>query len=180
MAHRKQQKHRPKKSKKRKSTSLNAAQAVLLQRLRNLDDPSLPDKVVFNSPNHEKMSDVIIKFAAPWLDEVPDDDSVRPIIELALMAWNFAIIKEHEGEPAVDRILRETATLGTSDATREEFKAFLEKFFQRKRELFPDNQRMILDYELTESSDNFHLNVVSTIFGDEVRKVSPNSKLYRI
>ena len=81
MAHRKQQKHRPKKSKKRKSTSLNAAQAVLLQRLRNLDDPSLPDKVVFNSPNHEKMSDVIIKFAAPGLDEVPDDDSVRPIIE---------------------------------------------------------------------------------------------------
>jgi len=161
MAARNQKNKRPKQKKKNKRKKpLSAGMAALLQRLPDLGS-SLPQKVLINPPDHEKMSEVILEFAQPLLDVVNDDASTKHIIAFAIDAWNFAIIQEQSGSKALEKMMRETAKSGTDEATIVRYKPYFDMLFQRKRELFPDNQRMILDYEFTESRDNFHLNVLS-------------------
>jgi len=159
MAARNQKNKRPKQKKNKRKKPLSAGMARLVQRLPELGS-SLPQKVLINPPEHEKMSEVILEFAQPLLD-ISDDEATPKAIDFAIVAWNFAIIQEQSGPQTLEEMMRKTAKPGTDEATIERYKPYFDMLFQRKRELFPDNQRMILDYEFTESRDNFHLNVVS-------------------
>jgi hypothetical protein len=104
-----------------------------------------------------------------WLREIRKTGvpTRKKAIDFAIVAWNFAIIRERSGEKALDEMMRKTAKPGTDEAEIQEGRRHFDMLFKRKRELFPDNQRMILDYEFTETRDNFHLNVVSILPGDQ-------------
>jgi hypothetical protein len=160
MAHRNQKNRRLKKKKNKTRKPLSVGMARLVQRLPNLNLPA-QEKVLINPPEHEKMSEVILDFAQPLLDMSDNDEATQKAIDFAIVAWNFAIIKERSGEQALEEMMRKTAKPGTDEAMIERYKPHFDMLFQRKRELFPDNQRMILDYEFTESRDKFHLNVLS-------------------
>jgi len=162
MAHRNQKNRRPKKKKNKTRKPFGAGMVALVQRVQNLE-PSLPHKVLINPSGHEKMSEVILKFAQPMLDASDNGESTRKAINLAILAWNFAIIHERSGEKALDEIIHKTMKPDTDEAKIEEFKRYLAMLFIRKRELFPDNKRVILDYQITEARDNFHLDVVTTL-----------------
>jgi len=160
MAHRNQKNKRPKQKKNKRKKPLSAGMARLVQRLPSLNIPS-QQKVLINPPEHEKMSEVILDFAQPLLDMSDNDEATQKAIDFAIIAWNFAIIKERSGEKAIEEIMRKTAKPGTDETTMERYRPYFDMLFRRKRELFPDNQRMIMDYEFSESRDKFHLNVIS-------------------
>ena len=44
-----------------------------------------------------------------------------------------------------------------------ESKGVIDYMIARKRQIFPDNKRIILNHELTETPDGFHLTVASSI-----------------
>lgn len=160
MGHRNRHKKLPKHKKKKRKMAISAGTAVLLRRLRDTN-PSLPQKVLIDPPDHEKMSAVILEFARPLLDFAKDDATYRNVISFAIVAWNFAVIREQSGPEALEEIMQETAKPGSDKAIIESYRPFLEALFQRKRELFPDNHRMILDYKLNQTRDNLNLNVLS-------------------
>lgn len=52
--------------------------------------------------------------------------------------------------------------LGVHDRqTKQDVKDILEEFVERKQKFLADNQRYILDFELIERRNDFHLSVVS-------------------
>ena len=44
-----------------------------------------------------------------------------------------------------------------------ESRSVVEYMLERRRQMYPDNRRMLMSYELTELPDGFHLSVASTL-----------------
>jgi hypothetical protein len=48
-------------------------------------------------------------------------------------------------------------------SAKNELRLILELFIQRKLRFFPENKRTIVNFEIVDRGDTYHLNVVSTI-----------------
>jgi hypothetical protein len=162
MAARNQKNKRLKRKKNKRKKPLTAGMAKLVQRIQNVEFP-LPHKVLINPPGHEKMSEVIMEFASPMLEKSTDDEMSRNIISFAILAWNLALHKERGNDAAYQELHDMALSSYTDETGRQQFHHFLAMLLQRKREFFSDYKRFILDYELSFTRDNMHLDVVSTV-----------------
>jgi len=109
----------------------------------------------------EKMSEVLEEFAAPLLAHVEDDESYRSAIAVAAIAWNLSIFPEAEQQTLFSEETPEWKNM--EPAARREFKVILDDLVQRKNKHFADIDRLIIDYELTDTAYGFQLDVMSTI-----------------
>jgi len=103
------------------------------------------------------MSDALLEYAEPFMDVVYTDNKkeYERAIMMAVCLWNAAIMREEGNEQGANRLLEPLM----EDA---ESKGVVHYMLNRKREMFPDISRYILDYEVTERGDDFHLSVAST------------------
>jgi hypothetical protein len=162
MPARNQKNKRPKKKKKQRNKPLaNPRMAKLLYRVEKQE--FFQDKEIrIQPPGVEKMSAVILEFARPMLDNATNDEMRRNIISFAILAWNLALYKEYGKDEAFQKLHDLALSYYTEETRRQEFHYFLAKLLQRKHEAFADHKRFILEYEVSFSRDNIHLNVVST------------------
>ena len=162
MAHRNQKNKRPKKKKPHNKQLANPRLAKLFHRVKTQE--IFQDKEIrIQPPDVEKMSAVILDFARPMLNNVTNDDMRRNIISFAILAWNLALYKERGNDEAFQKLHDMALSSHTDETRRQQFHHFLAKLLQRKREFFSDYKRFILDYELSFTRDNMHLDVVSTV-----------------
>ena len=132
-----------------------AAQRELVDRVRK-SRPGEPIKVVTRRTGR-KVSEILMEFAQPWLDEARNDDQRKTVVGLAVLAWNLAVIPEPErweGDFAEQ--------LGITG------KAILTEMIARKLALYPEETRPILDYQITGSQNNLSLQVISSLSPQEV------------
>jgi len=102
----------------------------------------------------EKMSEVIQDFAEPLLEGAESPQEINKALLIAMVAWNYSLLDDaarSNPDPAQAAIL-------SAPGVKEVFEALL----RRKEQLYPDNRRAILDYELIPSETEFRLNVIST------------------
>ena len=107
----------------------------------------------------EKMSDILLKYGEPLVDTIDSDDKAEyeKAIMMSIMLWNCAIMQDMSKDwKVIEKMLKPIMP----DA---ESKSVVECMLDRKREMFPDNKRIIMNYELTERPNGFHLSVASTI-----------------
>jgi len=107
----------------------------------------------------EKMSDILLEYGIPLLDAIDSEDKkeYEKAIMMSIMLWNCAIMQEGpKGKKGIEKMLKPMMP----DA---ESKSVVRYMLVRKHEMFPQNKRMIMNYELTETADGFHLTVASTI-----------------
>jgi hypothetical protein len=109
-------------------------------------------------PQTEKMSEVLWEFVAPYMPLAPDREAVEKLLALAIAAWNVALFPG--GERA--QRLRELSTTLPAEA-RADFLALIQELVARKEQDFAQYTRYILNYELTEQRESYHLNVLSTL-----------------
>ena len=110
------------------------------------------------SPPAESMSDVLLKFAEPFFDAVDygDKQIFENIIKKSMMFWNYAIILDRGDTETVKEMKR----LFKDDGL-EEIASFM---LERKQRLFPNNTRLMIDYELNRTKDGgFHVTVSSSL-----------------
>jgi hypothetical protein len=112
----------------------------------------------------EKMSDILLDYAEPLLSVIDSDDKLEyeKALMMAIVLWNYSIMKETSGRiKRIKRIwsMRRMLRPFMADA---ESRSVLNYMLERKRQMYPDNKRVILNYELTEGRKNFHLFVVSS------------------
>jgi hypothetical protein len=123
----------------------------------SFDDPAL----IIEPPGHEKMSEVLEDFAAPYLDQATTFDAYDRVFTAAVVAWNAALVSAAKRQEVIDIAL---AKIPAEERGHAELRAFLQELIHRKERLYPRNRRAILDYLLTPLPDGgFHLNVVSTL-----------------
>jgi hypothetical protein len=126
--------------------------------------PGLPSNIqVIQGPvGQEKMSDVLKDFIKPYQEAAPTEDAMRRLLMLGILAWNAAILPEDKGRELIDEML-DPALAGASREDRGQSKKFVEALVWRKLELFAENRRMILSFELTNLGHEYHLSVMSTL-----------------
>jgi len=113
-------------------------------------------KVMFDTSNPQKMSDIIFHYAEPLLEDARTDEDEEKAVVMAITLWNMTIAPEDERQKMIDSM----AFKGNDSAM---FSKTLAYFLERKQELYPDVNRMILDYDCVQTLDGLHLNVASTV-----------------
>lgn len=158
MPARKRKNRRPKNQKKRRPAQL--AQDKIKRRLQAMKTTKNLE-LRSRMPGEQKMSKVILAFAEPLLDEAPDDEARRNIIEFAITAWNLCIIRQSGDEAYFQRSLRKMQTPGLGKPVPKTIMSFLEMLMERKLELYADNFSFIMDCEISFSDKDVHLTVAS-------------------
>jgi ABC-type iron transport system FetAB ATPase subunit len=114
---------------------------------------------VIRDSSLERMSDILLEYGDPLFDGINTDNKkeYEKAIMMSIRLWNCAIMQEEpEGKKEIEKMLKPMMP----DA---ESKSVVRYMLGRKHEMFPKNKRMIMNYELTETADGFHLTVASTI-----------------
>jgi hypothetical protein len=83
---------------------------------------------------------------------------MEKLLAIAIAAWNVALFPG--GERA--QRLRELSTTLPAEA-RTDFLALIREMIARKERYFAQYTRYILNYELTEQRESYHLDVLSTL-----------------
>jgi hypothetical protein len=141
---------------------LRAKQAVTQQALVDRVQQSLPDeriKIVKRSAGR-KVSEMLMEFAEPWLNEARTDDQRRTVIGMAVLAWNMAGIPEPERWEDVNQELAEML--------REPGKTILKEMIARKLDLYSGEDRSLLDYEITGGAAKMRVDLVYSLSPEEM------------
>jgi len=113
------------------------------------------------------MSEVITDFAQPLIERVQSDEQYRKAIGIAVLIWNIALESEDRQEKLLSEVIRDLAAeTGNDPEVSDYFETLGRTLLLRKRSLYSDNRRAILDYQITEDGDDLHLQVASTIIDE--------------
>ena len=128
---------------------------------------------VIRDSSLEKMSDILLEYGEPFMETIDTDDKAEheKAIMLSMMLWNFSIMQDsgHKDRKKIEKMLKPLMP----DA---ESKSVVKYMLERKRQMFPDNKRMIMNYELSETPDGFHLSVASTVSKAVAEKYTKSSR----
>lgn len=129
-----------------------SSRRTMRERLLN----SMPDekiKIIEDRKGVEKMSEVLARFADPWMDAASSEEQYRLVLGLAVLAWNFALMSEDERSANIDpKVLQELGEPG---------RELLSSMIDHKLEFYRDYDRPILDYQVSSIGGTLHLDVIS-------------------
>ncbi len=115
-----------------------------------------------------KMSAVVTELIAPYRQMAINRASYTNLVASACIAWNTANLPEEEQLANISEALDELPNM--ADELRPEVTRLILELVKRKTALFPDNHRIIVDFKITETKDNYHLGIASTMPGDRQEK----------
>ena len=118
------------------------------------------EKFLFNPKGEISMSDAISKLIEPYKDDAPDYNSFRNLVTFACIAWNTSILPEKQRTEALDKMLK--VIPGTAEDLLDTF-ALLTELMDRKRKLYPNVSRVIMEHKVTDLGNDFHIAIASTL-----------------
>lgn len=133
---------------------------------RKLEQGLLQGQEFVIEPSGEvKMSEVLTAFVEPYLESTNaaslTEEDYRKLLMLAIVAWNAALLPEEDQQDTIDKAVK--AIPATSWAMRAFMRAFMSELIERKKTYFSEYTRMIIDFELTDLGEEYHLSVASTL-----------------
>jgi len=117
-----------------------------------------------------KISEAVIKIAQPWLDDTETIENQKSVLATGVLGWNYSCFPKEKREGALasirniidGRMMESEAELtGIKDLQVEIVKAMSE----RKNQLFPDIQCIIMKYDCVETPSGLDFNVATAPFG---------------
>ncbi len=162
MAKRKLSRARKRKRKKQKRQQRAQPRGVAARynkMIQRLQESGLEGQEIVYAPEQaEKMSEVLLDFIEPYREFADTTEAMRRLITTALVAWNTALLPEAEQAES----LKQMSKAIPAD-TVDDFYAIVGDMIERKNRFFADYTRHILDYELTDTGDSYHVSVISTV-----------------
>lgn len=160
MAKKKLSRDQKRQQKKQKQARHRQQQADPEQRIMNrLEKVGLGGhRVIRNPPGEVKMSEVLRQFVEPYW-HIPDtEEAMHRLLTTALVAWNTALQPEEERANSLEQI-----AVALPEEAREDFYGVVAEMIERKNRYFAQYDRTILDYELVDRGDDYHITVMSWI-----------------
>lgn len=117
--------------------------------------------VVVNPKGEAKMSEVLQAFVEPHLSFAVNKEQRQKLFAIAILAWNLALLPEEQQQEKMEEIIAQMS-LGKDRQAKQDVREILEELTERKRKVFPNNRRYILDFDVRETRDDFHLSVISS------------------
>jgi hypothetical protein len=134
-----------------------------LRRQRQLADQALLERVKQEFPGEIKLappgsiplpplSRQVTELITPELDAAASPEQEKMAVTLGVLAWNLSLMEDglEDMDPKSVEVLKDPV-----------LREVLQALITRKQGLFPDDLRMILDYQITGLGDGPRLSVVS-------------------
>lgn len=113
-----------------------------------------------NPKGEISMSDAVSKLIEPYKDDAPDYNSFRNLVSFACLSWNAANLPAKEQDDLINKMV---GLSHGSAGDRLELLGLTTELIERKKRLFPNVSRMIVDFKVTEQGDDFHIAIASTL-----------------
>jgi hypothetical protein len=114
-----------------------------------------PDSILLCGNAQEKMSEVLEDFAEPLLREAKTPEDTKKALLIAMVAWNYSLLDDAaRQDPNAPH-----AAMMADPIVRDMFNSLA----ARKQALYPNNRRIILDFQLIPNGSEYRFNVVSTM-----------------
>lgn len=115
-----------------------------------------------------KISAALIEFAMPLLEMIDarTAEEARGPLTLAALIWNLVEMEERSDDPReLHQIRKEVIDnmCEVSPGPREEAEACLAVLEERKRELFGGDPRLIMQYDVYDTPDGFHVMAAASL-----------------
>ena len=127
--------------------------------LRRRVQKGFPDQevVVGEGRDGVKMSQVLEEFIEPYREFADTEEAFRKLLVTAVVAWNTALFPAEEREAHLEKVLE-----AFPEEVRADGKAIISELMERKERYFSEYRRMIIDYEVMDTGEGYHLVVIST------------------
>lgn len=153
------QKRKQKKQKRRQGSQPGSIPGRYNKMIRRLQEAGLGDREFVYAPKQaEKMSEVLLDFIEPYRELADTTEAMHRLITIALVAWNTALLPKAEQAESLKQISKALPADVVDD-----FHAIVGEMIERKNKFFADYTRNILDYELADTGDSYHISVISTL-----------------
>lgn len=106
-----------------------------------------------------KMSEMLKELRRPYLPPNMDSAMYQHLVLLGVVAWNIACQPRATEAAELEKVLQ---LLNNRPAAQPDMRWMLTALVARKRRLFDDNKRRIIQYQVSETKDQFRLSVAST------------------
>jgi hypothetical protein len=100
------------------------------------------------------MSDVLMKFVGPYTIHARTEEQWRKLLGVAVIAWNASMFPLTDRKQIVDEQIDHRVT-----SMPDEAKEIIYELMGRKHKYFSHYDKVIVDFELTMTSDGPHLTV---------------------
>ncbi|MCX5654634.1 MAG: hypothetical protein NTY65_08320 [Planctomycetota bacterium] len=150
------QRNRDKRKKKKlQAARRRTARANLLQRVGK----TLPEMgdVIIGAVGGIKMSVVLAEFVKPYRDDAETFQSYKTLLQLGACIWNATLLPADKQTSAIDQLMDLVPPAG-----QEAGQQVIYGMLRRKQEFFSQNRRAIIDFELTDTGADWHLDVMSS------------------
>jgi hypothetical protein len=151
-----------------KTTVSSSISETYMKKIKRLFESG---NVVINTSPEIKMSELIEKYAADYINMGETTEERQNYLNGACTAWNIANLDEKDREEAIRRVMEDHKRMnpGTDDA--EDFVHDLRILIQKKLEVFPNIQKIIVDARIEPISEKkFKINIASTYNKELVRR----------
>ncbi|MCL5991410.1 MAG: hypothetical protein M1419_04840 [Bacteroidetes bacterium] len=124
----------------------------LVKRIQS-EDPNLIKN--FKKNTKYKVSEIILDFARPLINECTDNEQIKIAIMTSITAWNLATLSEDKKQEFWNKM---NAEIGDS----EEATQIINEMINIKKKLYDEYNFIVRDYELQfDIHDNLHLSVAA-------------------
>ena len=117
-------------------------------------------KFLLNPKGEISMSDAVSELIDPFKDDAPTYDAFLNLVTFGCIAWNASILPKEKQDEMINEML---VAVPRSFEDRLELLGLVTELMDRKKKLFPNVSRMIVDYKVTDQGNNFHIAIASTI-----------------
>jgi hypothetical protein len=151
---------RKRRERKRSKNAVQKSQDNLISKAKAR---SSTRNVVVSPSEVPKMSEVIMEFAEPLMEHAKTMQDQKKVLTMAIALWNLSMLPHEKRAEEIETLIENLG--GTEADPREdvENRNLVQLFMKRKDELFQDIERFILDYDMVETPEGVHLNVVSSL-----------------
>ncbi|RQW02016.1 hypothetical protein EH222_14145 [candidate division KSB1 bacterium] len=141
-------------SSKRKARTKTATEKMEKRLSEQLDGKEV---VIVESADGVKMSEVLEAFIAPYMEFAETEESFEKLVTIAVIAWNTSLLPRLAQTKSINDLLT-----SLPPETRTDAKSIVRDLIRRKRKHFGKIRRAIIDFEIADTRDGFHLMVAST------------------
>ncbi|MEM9151127.1 MAG: hypothetical protein AAGB19_11815 [Cyanobacteria bacterium P01_F01_bin.3] len=116
------------------------------------------------------MSEILEDFISPYLELAHNYSERERLVSIALVAWNLSIVPESNRQAMLDSQFQTMFKEGEQFA-QQDIRELITAMMERKQQEFADDRQIIMDFQLQDLDDGFHLSVASTLVKTKCQKL---------
>jgi hypothetical protein len=105
---------------------------------------------------HSRLSERLVDLIAPYREDGFTPERYELLISAAAMGWNLSLLSETERPEALRKCFRRAKVRDVEGVAQ-----VIISLMRRKEQLFPDDDRPIVSWEVSESDGQWHVTVAS-------------------